>query len=71
MNKWIKLSEEIPDQKSYDVLVFSSQGLYKSLGMNKKIDVFHWYKTDFGDMDEDYFGEITHWMPLPNPPEDL
>jgi len=41
------------------------------LKKNKKKRKFSWeFYIPSGDISQGCFEEITHWMPLPNPPED-
>lgn len=67
VNQWISVKDRLPE-KEQRVLVF-----YKVIGEKNRIhnDVIatNWRKSN-GDFIpfEDY--EITHWMPLPEPPKD-
>lgn len=61
MSKWIKCSERMPEELE-DVLVTDGRSvevMYLRLGL--------WYVTS---QDSAICGdEVTHWMPLPEPPE--
>lgn len=72
--KWIKCSKELPELGDYSVLVYFSE--------RGGIDVVH-VEDYFGDItsgvDENgnqlytkwYLSRgVTHWMPLPEPPEE-
>ena len=70
MQKWIPVTERLPDKDgSYLVLnkrkyIFDAkyESIYKSFG--------DWHEFVDGAGDEWItFGEITHWMPLPEPPK--
>ena len=57
---WVKCSERMPEL-DVPVLVHTGNGM----------DIDHTY--DFGDgvsFYDDLYGEFTHWMPLPTPPQD-
>ena len=57
---WVKCSERMPEI-DVPVLVHTGNGM----------DIDHTY--DFGDgvsFYDDLYGEFTHWMPLPTPPQD-
>lgn len=56
---WISVEERLPSDDEY-VLVHSINGT--EIGL-----FFHSYFTDFND---NAIYDITHWMPLPEPPED-
>ncbi len=57
---WVKCSERMPEL-DVPVLVHTGSGM--------RIDKAY----DFGDgvsFYEDLYGDVTHWMPLPTPPQD-
>ena len=57
---WVKCSERMPEF-DVPVLVHTGNGM----------EIDHTY--DFGDgvsFYSDLYGELTHWMPLPAPPQD-
>lgn len=60
-NVWIDVNEELPNF-SFEVIVCDKHG-YVTTG---------WYSKDvlqFTDYDCDEYRHITHWMPLPKPPQ--
>jgi hypothetical protein len=60
--KWIPVTERLPDIGK-DVLCFCRANIYFVLGW----DGYHWHEG----MDRYYMSSfVTHWMPLPQPPED-
>lgn len=68
-NKWISVKERLPekrhqrDTESVDVFLYSA--FYKTTDIGHYD--YHW-KTFFAD-DYSRLGHVTHWMPLPEPPE--
>ena len=55
--EWISVKDRLPKENIW-VLVYSKQGSY----MNLKVDYIHdgrWFNSLL----------VTHWMPLPEPPE--
>jgi len=59
LSEWISIDNQLP-KVAEDVIVFSEDKYQIDIGflMNKK-----WY-SDRGELPT-----VTHWMPLPNPPE--
>ena len=77
---WIKCSERMPDLYQW-VLVTDSP---KGTGEPRCINIWRWDGIDWDmlSLDADsptysdiiyymYTDEVTHWMPLPLPPEDI
>lgn len=67
MSKWIPVTERLPEEGS-EILV--SRGGFIGSMMN----VYSYLGEDRWEDDYGYFGTaeeegITHWMPLPEPPE--
>lgn len=69
MNKWIILKERLPKgidglTLSHDVLAYTAAGeMY--LAVYDYVDEA-WYYNDYKPI----FDDVTHWMPLPEPPCD-
>lgn len=65
MSEWIKCSDEMPEENS-KVIAFTAYG-EMIFDMHYK-----WEKYDNEWMSEYtlWRGRVTHWMPLPEPPED-
>lgn len=62
MMNWISVEDELPEHAE-DVLVFTKNETY-SLG--------HYFYGDGWSLEEDTIvtDYVTHWMPLPSPPEE-
>ena len=66
--EWIPVSERLPEE-GVDVLVFTKEGKFDSRP-NRHVASFdedgEWYPSHG---DGYMFPVVTHWMPLPEPPE--
>ena len=74
MSKWISVKDRLPEE-GQDVLVWY-HGSYDVAYLQKvkpvklqppqfnNVEMFEWCFDDFEDVD------VTHWMPLPAPPEE-
>jgi hypothetical protein len=77
MNEWIRIEERVPDHCD-DVLVYHDareEGFHPDDDfMERPIFVGNYilnegiFMTQRSDLD---LGKVTHWMPLPEPPESL
>lgn len=67
--KWISAEERLPemyeDGSADIVLVTDGQFIHMAAYSNEK-----WYFAECGEMKEPMFYKVTHWMPLPEPPEE-
>lgn len=59
-SEWISVEERLPETET-SVLVFTERG-YIFLSWASNEDVFWFYNEEEGD-------RVTHWQPLPEPPE--
>ena len=63
MTEWIKVSDQLPTEN----------GTYLVVGKSKTPHTAHFYKdrTIYGKFFPAHFSNryVTHWMPLPQPPE--
>ena len=65
MNKWIDVKFELPTETTW-VLVYGD-GAITCRGFSKKYGIFEdWENCGIAGLD---MKEITHWMPLPDPPK--
>ncbi|WP_241522401.1 DUF551 domain-containing protein [Chimaeribacter arupi] len=64
MSEWIKCSERVPNEGGRYWCYVEEQN---SLGKSH----YQWNCSWNGDCwgGEGFFGKVTHWMPLPEPPE--
>lgn len=58
MSEWISVKERLPEEPMR-CLVYAKRGKYGGCG------VVYYNQGFYGDE----YGAITHWMPLPEPPE--
>lgn len=69
--EWIKVEDDLPEQEGKDVLVYCPNHDEITIG-HYWIDIrdergYHWRLVG---RDEEYtVKDITHWMPLPQPPK--
>ena len=64
MSQWIKCSDRMPE---FDEVVLCGFWAKRSIGERK----FKWEFQYFTKRSQDFDREmITHWMPLPEPPND-
>ena len=60
--KWISVKDKMPE-KGERVLAYAGGGVFEAFtNIN---DVWQRGGIDFAK----WYGEVTHWMPLPNPPK--
>jgi len=71
MNKWISIKDRLPEINSDTKLIVSEYSHYK----NKKFVSVYYYmgendwQNSFGESLDTSEYEVTHWMPLPEPPK--
>lgn len=63
--KWIPVSERLPEQHS-SVIVYRKTKRFSMLHYSSALG-FHFYDSEWGDVTVD---DVTHWMPLPEPPKE-
>ena len=75
-NKWISVSERLPKSIINKVLVHCKNG-YIGFGHYEEFQgVKDWYNLESGepfrewDLEDCETYEVTHWMPLPEPPKE-
>lgn len=82
MNDWISVNDELPEQNEYGnskrVIVYVESAIYVSPHTGEEsvtpigiVTVGQYHNTGWSTISWAYIGSphITHWMPLPEPPE--
>lgn len=64
MSEWISVEDRLPDVDSFVIAYFSDDGVPSVLGVSEYI-----VECIRGDDYSPIWSSITHWMPLPEPPE--
>jgi hypothetical protein len=68
-NEWISVNEKLPETNC-NVLVCKTNGLLTIMSFHKEFETglrrFHWW--GFGQWINQHH-QVTHWMPLPEPPK--
>ena len=63
--RWIPVSDRLPDDRTSILVYHNISGLTDEAWFYKHIrHPLHEY-----DIDDQYWSDVTHWMPLPEPPE--
>lgn len=60
--EWISVKDDLPKKRTR-VLVSDGQLVTQAI-INHRGDWANWYTID-----NEYFNDVTHWMPLPEPPK--
>lgn len=63
--KWIPTSERLPEESRH-YLIYVIGGEFKQWSM---VTMAYYHKRFYYDNMEDNFDQVTHWMPLPEPPK--
>jgi len=70
-NNWISVYDMLPSDHT-EVLVWPKPNRDHNIltaSYNSKLD--HWYQDMYNEYGfEDFYPNVTHWMPLPEPPND-
>lgn len=61
MADWISVKDRLPETKPFKCLCYSAKHNTYTVGTY----------TDWGWMFPYFCGEMTHWMPLPEPPKEV
>jgi len=76
ISKWINVNKKIPEHKeTVDIWVVeeAEQGAYRIANAQFDIDCMDFVDDDgesYDILDEEADKKVTHWMPLPEPPEE-
>ena len=66
MSEWISVKDKLPDAGGYVVCIAKRNPFSRFMPMVARIEKNGWVNP----ITEQYISEITHWMPLPEPPEE-
>lgn len=67
MSEWIDVNERLPEIDSVPVLAFDGENQF--VASRWKMGQNEYFKSTICDCCNSEIGEITHWMPLPEPPQ--
>ena len=65
VQEWISVYDELPEVGGYVVCIAARNPFSRLMPMVARIEKNGWVNP----MTEQYISEVTHWMPMPNPPK--
>ena len=65
VQEWISVDDELPEAGGYVVCIAKRNPFSRFMPMVARIEKNGWVNP----ITEQYISEVTHWMPLPNPPK--
>ena len=65
VQEWISVYDELPEVGGYVVCIAKRNPFSRFMPMVARIEKNGWVNP----MTEQYISEVTHWMPMPNPPK--
>ena len=65
VQEWISVEDELPEVGGYVVCIAKRNPFSRFMPMVARIEKNGWVNP----MTEQYISEVTHWMPLPEPPK--
>ena len=65
VQEWISVTERLPEAGSYVVCIAKRNPFSRFMPMVARIEKNGWVNP----ITEQYISEVTHWMPMPNPPK--
>ena len=65
VQEWISVYDELPEVGGYVVCIAKRNPFSRFMPMAARIEKNGWVDP----MTEQYISEVTHWMPMPNPPK--
>ena len=66
MSEWISVRDRLPEAGGYVVCIAKRNPFSRFMPMVARIEKNGWVNP----ITEQYISEVTHWMPLPEPPEE-
>ena len=65
VQEWISVDDELPGVRGYVVCIAKRNPFSRFMPMVARIEKNGWVNP----ITEQYISEVTHWMPMPNPPK--
>ena len=65
VQEWISVTERLPEVGGYVVCIAKRNPFSRFMPMVARIEKNGWINP----ITEQYISDVTHWMPLPNPPK--
>ena len=65
VQEWISVDDELPEVYGYVVCIAKRNPFSRFMPMVARIEKNGWVNP----ITEQYISEVTHWMPMPNPPK--
>ena len=65
VQEWISVDDELPEVGGYVVCIAKRNPFSRFMPMVARIEKNGWVNP----MTEQYISEVTHWMPMPQPPK--
>ena len=65
VQEWISVKDRLPEAGGYVVCIAKRNPFSRFMPMVARIEKNGWVNP----MTEQYISEVTHWMPLPDPPK--
>ena len=65
VQEWISVEDELPEVGGYVVCIAKRNPFSRFMPMVARIEKNGWVNP----ITEQYISEVTHWMPLPQPPK--
>ena len=67
VQEWISVDDRLPEVGGYVVCMAKRNPFSRFMPMVARIEKNGWVNP----MTEQYISEVTHWIPLPNPPKEV